>query len=134
MRPKHTKFNKYHSVKIKYSHKISKILNTAGLISLEPYIITDKQISTILLVLKRVLKRRGKIILRVFPHLSRTRKPIQTRMGKGKGNIEGFEQSIKAGSVIIEVKLNKDISYLLAKKGLESIQTKLPFRSKVIIK
>lgn len=89
MRPKNTKFNKYHRVKVKHAHKISPVLYTAGLVCLEPYIITDKQIETILLRVKRILKRRGKIILRVFPHSSRTRKPIQTRMGKGKGSIEG---------------------------------------------
>jgi large subunit ribosomal protein L16 len=87
MKPKVTKFNKYFKPKLKNKHKISKVLYTAGLVSLEPSFITDIQLETIILKVKRILKRRGKIILRVFPHQSITKKPIQTRMGKGKGNI-----------------------------------------------
>ena len=87
MKPKNLKFNKYFRPKLNNKHKISKILYTAGIVSLEPSFITDVQLNTIILNTKRILKRRGKIILRVFPHQSVSKKPIEVRMGKGKGNV-----------------------------------------------
>lgn len=133
MKPKVTKFNKYFRPRIKNKHKISKILYTAGLISSEPSFITDIQLEAIVLKIKRILKRRGKIILRVFPHQPITKKPVQTRMGKGKGSIYRWLQPVKSGSVILEINLKSDGSDLLAKKALKSVQTKLPFRSKIIM-
>lgn len=133
MKPKVTKFNKYFKPKLKNKHKISKVLYTAGLVSLEPSFITDIQLETIILKVKRILKRRGKIILRVFPHQSITKKPIQTRMGKGKGNIYKWLQPIKSGSVILEINIKSNASELLAINGLKSIQNKLSFKSKIIL-
>lgn len=133
MKPKVTKFNKYFKPKLKNKHKISKVLYTAGLVSLEPSFITDIQLETIILKVKRILKRRGKIILRVFPHQSITKKPIQTRMGKGKGNIYKWLQPIKSGSVILEINIKSNASELLAINALKSIQNKLPFKSKIIL-
>lgn len=133
MKPKVTKFNKYFRPRIKKKHKISKILYTAGLISSEPSFITDIQLEAIVLKIKRILKRRGKIILRVFPHQPITKKPVQTRMGKGKGSIYRWLQPVKSGSVILEINLKSDGSDLLAKKALKSVQTKLPFKSKIIM-
>lgn len=132
MKPKLTKFNKYFRPKIKNKHKISKVLYTAGIICMEPSFITDIQLQSTILTLKRVLKRRGKIILRVFPHQSITKKPIQTRMGKGKGSIYKWLQPIKAGSIILEINLKSNASEILAINALKSIETKLPFKCKVI--
>jgi large subunit ribosomal protein L16 len=58
---------------------------------------------------------------------------VQTRMGKGKGSIYRWLQPVKSGSVILEINLKSDGSDLLAKKALKSVQTKLPFKSKIIM-
>lgn len=132
-KPKNTKFNKYFRPKLKNKHKISKVLYNAALVSIQPSFITDVQLQAIVLTIKRILKRRGKIILRVFPHQCITKKPIQTRMGKGKGNISNWLQAIRPGSIIVEISLRSNASKLLAKTALKAIQNKLPFRSKIII-
>ena len=84
LKPKNTKFNKYHKPSLKNKHKIDKILYTAGIVALQPSFISELQLQVIILSIKRILKRRGKIILRVFPHQPITKKPLETRMGKGK--------------------------------------------------
>lgn len=133
IKPKNTKFNKYFRPQLKNKHKISKLLYTGGLICLEPSFITDVQIQAIVLTIKRILKRRGKIILRVFPHQSITKKPIQTRMGKGKGSICNWLQPVQPGSIILEISLKSTASKLLIRTALKSIQNKLSFKSKIII-
>ena len=55
-------------------------------------------------------------------------------MGKGKGSIYKWLQPIKAGSIILEINLKSNASELLAKNALKSVQTKLPFKSKIIVK
>jgi large subunit ribosomal protein L16 len=95
MKPKVTKYKKYHSPKRKdlfrknnyNKNKTELIYSNYGIISCEPSFITGKQIEAINLTIKRTLKRRGKIIFRVFPHRSKTKKPLEVRMGKGKGNV-----------------------------------------------
>ena len=89
MKPKATKFKKYHRPKYKNSinHKNNLIYTSNAIICTQPSIITAGQLETVTLKLKRILKRKGKIIHRVFPHQSITKKPQEVRMGKGKGNV-----------------------------------------------
>lgn len=132
-KPKNTKFNKSFRPKLKNKYKISKVLYNAALVSNQVSFITDVQLESIVLTIKRVLNRKGKIILRVFPHQSITKKPIQTRMGKGKGSISCWLQPVRPGSVILEINLKSTASKLLAKTALKRVQNKLPFRSKIIV-
>lgn len=133
-RPKNTKFSKHFRPHLKHKYKESKLLYTGGLLCMESSFITDNQLGAIVLTLKRILKRRGKIICRVFPHQSITKKPIQTRMGKGKGSICNWLQSVQPGSMIVEISLKSLGSALLIRTALKSIQNKLPFKSKIIIR
>jgi len=89
MKPKNTKFKKYHAVGLKqsFSYKTHLVYSNYGLAIKEPGIITAPQLESIILAVKRTLKRKAKIILRVFPHQSITKKPQEVRMGKGKGNV-----------------------------------------------
>ena len=132
-RPKNTKFNKHFRPHLKFKHKESKLLYTGGLLCMESSLITDNQLGAIVLTLKRILKRRGKIICRVFPHQSITKKPIQTRMGKGKGSICNWVQTVQPGSMIVEINLKSSGSGLLIRTALKSIQNKVPFKSKIIL-
>lgn len=80
---------KFHRPAIKNIHKIDHLFNTVGLVALQPSFITKIQLEVIIKGIKGVLEKRGKIILRVFPHLPYTKKPLQSRMGKGKSPIVG---------------------------------------------
>ena len=133
MKPKYTKFKKYHSPKLqeKFNSKNELIYSTYGIVSSEASFITGKQIESVNLTIKRTLKRRGKIIFRVFPHRSKTKKPLEVRMGKGKGNVATWLQPIRPGSVILELKTD---SILIAKTALNSARHKLPFKTRLVLK
>ena len=74
-----------------------------GLMSLEPCWLTDRQIEAARVALTRGIKRGGKIWIRVFPDKPITKKPQETRMGKGKGNPEGWVAVIKPGRILFEM-------------------------------
>ena len=74
---------------------------------------------------KKLLKRSGKIILKVFTHIPTTKKPLEVRMGKGKGVINSWIVKIKKGITLCEIKCNKII---LVKKIFKISKLKLPFR------
>ena len=131
MKPKHTKFKKYHRPKIKniINKKNNLIYSNNALVNTQQASITAKQIESITLKLKRILKRTGKIIFRVFPHQSITKKPQEVRMGKGKGNVHQWIANLKPNSIILELKTN---SKPMAKIALKSISYNLPFKTKII--
>lgn len=133
MKPKNTKYNKYHRPLTKnyYKYKNNLIYSNYGLMCTQPGTITAKQIESIILTIKRILKRKGKIILRVFPHQSTTKKPQEVRMGKGKGNVNEWQQTLKVNSIILEIAIP---SISTAKLALKAASHKLPFKTKIIIK
>jgi len=83
-RPKNTKFSKHFRPHLKHKYKESKLLTTGGLLCMESSFITDNQLGAIVLTLKRILKRRGKIICRVFPHQSITKNQFKLEWVKVK--------------------------------------------------
>lgn len=132
MKPRQTKFKKYHNISLKqnYNYKTNLIYSSYGLVITEPGIITSSQLQSIILTIKRILKRKGKIILRVFPHQSITKKPQEVRMGKGKGNVHQWQLSLKPNSVIFEI---QSPSSSVAKLALKGAANKLPFKTKLIL-
>ena len=74
-----------------------------GLQALEGAYITDHQIESARIVLARATDRTGKIWIRIFPHLGRTKKPAEVRMGSGKGSPEGWAAPVKAGKILFEI-------------------------------
>ena len=132
MKPKSTKFRKYHKPKLKssYNYKTNLIYSQYALVAAEPSLITASQIQAITLTIKRVLKRKGKIIHRVFPHQSLTKKPQEVRMGKGKGNVYQWVQVLKPNSIVLEIHVP---SRIVAKAALKAAANKLPFKTKLII-
>jgi len=132
MKPKSTKFKKYHKPYLKnyYNYKTNLIYSEYALITTEPCVITASQIESITLTIKRALKRKGKIIHRVFPHQSLTKKPQEVRMGKGKGNVHQWVQVLKPNSIILEIHVS---SKAVAKTALKAASNKLPFKTKLIL-
>ena len=100
-----------------------------GLQTMEPGWITNRQIEAARVALTRHIKRGGKVWIRIFPDKPVTKKPAETRMGKGKGNPEGWVAVVKPGRIMFEV---EGIEESLAKVALELAAAKLPLRSKFV--
>jgi len=97
--------------------------------SLEPGWITNRQIEAARVAMTREMKRGGKVWIRIFPDKPITKKPAETRMGKGKGNPEGWVAVIKPGRVLFEV---DGVTEELARAALALAQAKLPVRTGVL--
>ena len=101
----------------------------AGLKALQPGRLTSKQLLAVRQTLNKLIKKKGKIFINIFPHTPITNKPIKVRMGKGKGNVDHHICKIKPGNVLCEIQSN---SLNLAIKALNQAQVKIPFLTKLI--
>ncbi len=100
-----------------------------GLQAMEPGWVSARQIEAARRTIVREMKRRGKVWIRIFPDHPYTRKPPETRMGKGKGNVEYWVSVVKPGRIMFEVGgLPGDI----AKVALQQASYKLAIRTKVV--
>lgn len=102
-----------------------------GLQSQENSDITSRQIEASRQAMTRYIKRGGKIWIRIFPHLPRTRKPQDVKMGGGKGNPEFFVARVKAGTVLFEM---KGVEEEVAREAMRLAAHKLPVKTKFIVK
>ena len=100
-----------------------------GLKALEPAWITNRQIEACRVALTRKMKRDGKVWIRVFPDKPVSKKPLETRMGKGKGAPEFWVAVIKPGRIMFEV---AGVSKELAYEALKTCSYKLPIKTKVV--
>ena len=100
-----------------------------GLQVLEPGRISAHQIESVRVAVTRHMKRRGKVWLKIFPDQPFTKKPLEVRMGKGKGNPEGWQAHVRAGNIILEV---SGCSETVAREALHRAASKLPYRCKFL--
>jgi large subunit ribosomal protein L16 len=100
-----------------------------GLMALEPGWITNRQIEATRVAVTREMKRGGKVWIRIFPDKPITKKPAETRMGKGKGNPEGWVAVVKPGRILMEL---EGITEVLARKSLALASAKLPIRTRFV--
>lgn len=100
-----------------------------GLKALEPHWITNRQIEAARIAINRYLKRDGKVWIRIFPDKPFTKKPLETRMGKGKGSPEGWVAVVRPGRIIFEV---DGVSKELAEEALRLASHKLPIKTKFV--
>ena len=100
-----------------------------GLQSLERCWLDTKQIEAARVAVTRYMKRRGKVWIRIFPDKSFTKKPLETRMGKGKGPLESWVAVIRPASVLFEV---DGVTEAVARESMRLAATKLPIRTKFI--
>lgn len=131
--PKRTKYRRPHRVKYeghtKGGDKVS--FGEYGLVALEGAWITSRQIEAGRIAINRHMKRGGKLWIRIFPHLAKTKKPLEVRMGSGKGSPEEWVAVVKEGRVMYEI---ADINEEVAREALRLAANKLPIRCKVIKK
>jgi len=100
-----------------------------GLKALESAKITSRQIEAARVAINRKVKRGGKLWIRIFPDFPFTKKAAETRMGKGKGNPEGFVARVKPGRILFEI---AGVDEEMAKQALESASHKLPLKTKIV--
>jgi large subunit ribosomal protein L16 len=100
-----------------------------GLQSLERCWLDTKQIEAARVAVTRYMKRRGKVWIRIFPHKSFTKKPLETRMGKGKGPLESWVAVIRPANVLFEV---DGVPEIIARESMRLAATKLPIKTKFI--
>jgi large subunit ribosomal protein L16 len=100
-----------------------------GIASLERYWITNRQIEAARIAITRHIRRGGKVWIRVFPDIPYTKKPAETRMGKGKGNPEYWVAAVKPGTILFEI---GGVTRELAAEAVKLAGSKLPIQSKFV--
>ena len=100
-----------------------------GLQTIEPGWITNRQIEAARVAMTRHIKRGGKVWIRIFPDKPVTKKPAETRMGKGKGNPELWVAVVKPGRVMFEM---EGIDETTARRALQLAAAKLPVKTKIV--
>jgi large subunit ribosomal protein L16 len=102
-----------------------------GLVAMEPMWITNRQIEAARVAMNRHIKRGGKLWIRIFPDKPYTKKPAETRMGKGKGAPEYWVAVVKPGTVMFELGgVDKD----LAERAMDLASAKLPIKTKFALR
>jgi large subunit ribosomal protein L16 len=129
--PKKTKFRKMHRGRRRGTAKGQSTVQFGdyGLKSLDAAWVTNRQIEAARIAMTRKIKRGGKVWINLFPDKPFTKKPAETRMGKGKGSPEGWVAVVKPGRVMFEL---AGVPEELAKEALTLAGQKLPVRTKFV--
>ncbi|MDY0063934.1 MAG: 50S ribosomal protein L16 [Bacilli bacterium] len=131
--PKRTSYRKPHRVSYEGKAKGAKAVDFGefGLQALEGAWITAQQIEAARIAMTRYMKRLGKVWIRVFPHMGVSRKPLEVRMGGGKGNPDHFVAVVKKGTVMFEI---GEVDEAIAREALRLAASKLPVLTKIVTK
>ena len=131
LQPKRTKFRKMHKGRIRGEAKGGSDLNfgSFGLKAVEPERITARQIEAARRAMTRQMKRQGRVWIRIFPDVPVTAKPIEVRMGKGKGSVDRWTAKVKPGRVMFEL---DGVSEDIAREALRLAAMKLPIKTRVV--
>ena len=131
LQPARTKYRKAHKGRIHGVAERGATINfgSHGLQAMEPERITSRQIEAARVALTRHMKRAGRVWLRNFPNIPVSKKPIEVRMGKGKGNIEYYVCRVKPGRIIFEI---DGVSDVVAKEAFDRASSKLPIKTKIV--
>ena len=132
LQPKRTKFRKQQKGRMKGNsqrgHQLSN--GTFGIKSLDSNFLTSRQIEAARIAATRYMKREGQLWIKIFPDKPITKKPLEVRMGKGKGAVEYYAAVVKPGRMLFEV---GGVSLDVAKEALRLAAQKLPVKTKFVI-
>ena len=133
LQPKRTKYRKQQKGRVKgLAQRGSKIaFGSFALKSLETSYITNRQIESARIAMTRYMKREGNVWIRIFPDKPITRKPLEVRMGKGKGPLDHYVAVVKPGRIMFEM---DGVPLETAKEALRLAAQKLPVATKFIIR
>ncbi|QFU07641.1 50S ribosomal protein L16 [Rhodobacteraceae bacterium THAF1] len=131
LQPKRTKFRKMFKGRISGEAKGGSDLNfgSFGLKAVEPERITARQIEAARRAMTRQMKRQGRVWIRIFPDVPVTAKPIEVRMGKGKGSVDRWTAKVKPGRVMFEL---DGVPEDIAREALRLAAMKLPIKTRVV--
>ena len=133
LQPKRTKFRKMHKGRIKGEAKGGSDLNfgTYGLKATTPERVTARQIEAARRAMTRHMKRQGRVWIRIFPDTPISAKPIEVRMGIGKGSVDRWAAKVKPGRVMFEI---DGVSEGIAREALRLAAMKLPVKTRVVVR
>ena len=131
--PKKTKYRKPHRVSYDGHAKGNTELHFGefGLQAKEGAWVSARQIEAARIAMTRYMKRGGKVFINIFPHLALTKKPLETRQGKGKGNVEQWVAVVKKGKIMFEI---SGVTEEIAREALRLASHKLPIKCKFVKK
>ncbi len=131
--PKRTKYRRPHRIKHEGLSKGGTTVDFGefGLQAQSGAWITNRQIESARIAMTRYMKRGGKVWIKIFPHLALTKKPLEVRMGSGKGAPESWVAVVKKGRVMFEV---GGVSEEVAREALRLASHKLPVKTKIVKK
>ena len=132
LQPKRTKFRKMQTGRMKGNSGRGHLLSNGmfGIKSLDSSFLTSRQIEAARIAATRFMKREGQLWIKIFPDKPITKKPLEVRMGKGKGAPEYFVAVVKPGRIMFEV---AGVSQEIAKEALRLAAQKLPVKTKFIV-
>jgi large subunit ribosomal protein L16 len=132
LQPKRTKYRKVQKGKMKGNSMRGSMLSNGmfGIKSLEYTFLTSRQIEAARIAATRFMKREGQLWIKIFPDKPITKKPLEVRMGKGKGAVEYWAAVIKPGRIMFEV---GGVPLDVAKEALRLAAQKLPVKTKFVI-
>ena len=133
LQPKKTKFRRQQKGRMKglAQRGAQLCFGTFAIKTLENCWLTGRQIEAARQAVSRYMKREGKVWIRIFPDKPYTKKPAEVRMGKGKGNPEGFVAPVTPGRILIEI---DGVSLEIAKEALRLGAQKLPVATKFVVR
>jgi large subunit ribosomal protein L16 len=131
LQPARTKYRKLHKGRIrgKATKGASMAYGEFGLQSVEGGKLTSRQIEAARIAITRHVKRGAKLWIRVFPHKAITKKPAETRMGKGKGDVDSYVAPVRRGTMIYEI---SGLPLDLAKEAFRLASHKLPVKTRLV--
>jgi len=131
--PKRTKFRKQHKGRIHGEAKGGSELNfgTYGLKAVEPDRINARQIEAARRAMTRAMKRQGRVWIRIFPDVPISKKPIEVRMGKGKGSPEYWAAKVKPGRIMFEI---DGVPEAVAREALRLAAMKMSVKSRIVVR
>ena len=131
--PSRTKYRRVHRLPYEGKSRGNRTLSFGeyGLQAKEGAWITSQQIEAARIAMTRYMKRGGKVWINIFPNLSLTKKPLETRQGKGKGNPEVWVAVVKEGKIMFEI---GDVTEDVAREALRLASHKLPIKCKFVKK
>lgn len=136
--PKRTKFKKRQKGKrLNTIHNVGSIFKfnfgNLGLKAIESGHLTSKQINAIKLTINKIIKKKGKLKINIFPNTPISKKPLEVRMGKGKGNVDRWIFKVKTGFLLFEIQIaSTAINIALAIAAFKLAQYKIPIKTRII--
>ena len=131
--PSRVKYRRVHRIKYEGKAKGNTELHFGdyGLMAMEGAWITNNQIEAARVAMTRYMKRGGKVYINIFPHMPKTAKPLEVRMGSGKGAVDKWVAVVKKGKIMFEI---ADVTEDVAREALRLASHKLPIKTKFVAK